>query len=223
MRLALILTGLFISTAALAGYDKTWHQAEFWSGEWPHGFSVVKPNVTVPARTAMDTDLKPTISCKLPYRAVFNPWNTARSKASNAHYWTASKIVTMTAKQDFTFVDEAVKLPIKKGDTLEYLIYYGEGSFAVRIRGKTYRGDQDLLEKMESVPDSPNHEWLRLTCVDGQTAWIYLPDLTIKNKDGDDTYIDGLWNASIGNPGVIEYGKARDLTEAEIKRGPEPQ
>ena len=226
MRFVLVAISLLVGSEAFAGYDATWYRQELWSGEWPSGFAVVKPDVTIMARTAMDKDLKPTVSCRLPYRAVFSPWNTARNKASNAHYWTASKIVRMTAKQAFTFEDQnddAVKVPLKKGEAIEYLMYYAEGIFAVRVRGKKYTVDQSLLEKVDSPPDpaNPQEEWLSLTCTDGQAAWIAMSDLVVKDKAGEEIPMDGLWRASMDSPGVPEHGKARDLTDAEIVRGPQ--
>ena len=225
MRFLMILTVLF-SASAFAAYDKTWYQAEYWSGEWPNGFSVHQQGVVVPARTAMDLDVKPSINCALPYKAVFNPWNTERYTLSEAKYQTASKIVNLTAKSTFssTMTDgngSDVKVQFKKGQVFEYLIYGSEGSFLIRVKGKEYWAGQDLFKKLKPMPKTAEQqEWLRLKCEGGEVAFIYTADLfTATDKDGNKEYLPGLWNASIGNPGVVGYGEARDLTDDEVKNG----
>ena len=158
MRFLLILTVLFTANA-FGAYDKTWYQAQYWSGEWPNGFSVAKPGVVVPARTAMDHDLQPSINCALPYKAVFNPWNSERYKISETMYLTASKIVSLTAKAAFSYnLSDAngndVKLQFKKGQVFEYLIYGSEGSFLIRVKNKEYWASQDLFKKLKPMPNT---------------------------------------------------------------------
>ena len=140
MRLTLLLTaGLMMAGNAYAMYDKSWYQTEFWSGEWPNGFSVAKRGVVVMGRLAVAADLDRVVKCQLPYKAVFNPWNTKRNVKSKVHYLTASKIVVMKALKDFTLGEAPQNAAVKAGDDVEYLIYGAEGSFTVRYNGEIGR------------------------------------------------------------------------------------
>ncbi|MSP40864.1 MAG: hypothetical protein EXR70_20445 [Deltaproteobacteria bacterium] len=221
MRILLIIFSMLVSINAYADYDKSWFKSQYWSGEWPHVFSVVQKGVQVMGRKAMDKNLSRSIQCELPDKDVFNPWNSQRAKLSDAQYWTASKIIPLIAKKDFTFKDDKKSVAIKKGQVIEYLIYGGEGFFEVRINGTQYSAGPELYEQVEKVPENASlqDEWLRLKCVGGQIVWLYFEDLVRTEKDSKKNFIGGLWNASIGNPGVDDYGKARDLTDQEIAKG----
>jgi hypothetical protein len=209
---ALLLALALLPAAASAAYDSTWYKASGWSGEYPNGFSVVAKKTSVPARGVMDLDAAADIKCELPYLAVFHPWN-AKRKAS---YVTMSKIVILTVKNDFTFQDEDTKIDLKKGDTIEYLVYGAEGWFTVRINGKEYGADQSLFDQVEPVDEGAyrQDEWLNITCKNGKKAWILLDDLTKTDGDGNSTYLPGLDSWYLG---FKEYGEVRDLTEKDIK------
>lgn len=209
--------------SARAGYDETWYTTDFWSGEYPNGFAVARPDVVVQARTAMDKGLAPSVACALPYKAVFSPWNEERNRLSEARYVTASRIVPLVARQDFPFerYDGTEPLQIAKGQQIEYLIYGAEGYFRVRIDGTEYEADQGLFDDVEPVADDAfvQEEWLSLRCENGEHAWILMEDLLQTGADGADGYADGLWSATGGGPGFVEYGRVRDLTDAEIAAG----
>jgi hypothetical protein len=214
MRFSLLTLLCLISVSAWAGYDKSWYQTEFWSGEWPNGVAVIGRNLKVPGRPSMDKDLKPSVECELPFTALFHPWNDKRNELSAVHYFTASRIVNLIAARDFTYAipgNAGVDVPvlIKKGQIIEYLIYGAEGYFSARFNGKIFDAGQDLLENVEPVPDSAfsQEQWLNLTCVGGQQAWIFTGDL----KD-----LPGLRDSVMG-PGVTGYGHARDLTIKEAE------
>jgi hypothetical protein len=127
-----------------------------------------------------------------------------------------SKIVILTVKNDFTFQDEDTKIDLKKGDTIEYLVYGAEGWFTVRINGKEYGADQSLFDQVEPVDEGAyrQDEWLNITCKNGKKAWILLDDLTKTDGDGNSTYLPGLDSWYLG---FKEYGEVRDLTEKDIK------
>ena len=113
----------------------------------------------------MDLKLPVTIECELPFKAVFHPWNQGRT----ANYFTAAKIIPMTANEPVTLGYEGEdQAEVAAGDTVEYLIYGAEGMFTVRYKGKLYTADQSLLEKMtydEEMMEIPQDEWLNVTCV----------------------------------------------------------
>ena len=59
-----------LSARTFAGYDDTWFQSNFWSGEYPPGFSVTKKRTTLMARSGMDKDLPRDVVCEMPYLAM---------------------------------------------------------------------------------------------------------------------------------------------------------
>ncbi|MGZ3693971.1 MAG: hypothetical protein ACXWQO_07200 [Bdellovibrionota bacterium] len=197
-----------ISAPAFAAYDSSWYQDNFWSGEYPTGFSVVKKGTSVPARATMDLDAAKTISCALPYHAVFHPWNSARK----ATYRSASKIVVLTAKEDLKLGDvESGQAEVKKGETIEYLMNAAEGSFIVRFKGKKYTGDQDLFTHVEAIDDNQfiEHDWLGVKCENGKKAWIFMGDISTVNAQGDQVYLPGLDSWGLGFR--QKYGEVRDI------------
>src|SRR5690349_6958998 len=71
------LCGLMLALAASAaaavppnGYGEGWYVSEFWSGEYPPGFSVTRKDTVVQARVRMDKTTPREVACKLPYLAV---------------------------------------------------------------------------------------------------------------------------------------------------------
>lgn len=208
MSLALIL----FSIPASAAYDGTWYQADFWSGEYPNGIAIVAEGVAIPARSSMDKDRPVTIECELPYKAVYHPWNQARP----AKYRTAAKIIPMTANEAVTLGEAGDQAQVAAGELVEYLIYGSEGSFLVRYNGKEYVADQSLLEKMtydEERMETPQEEWLNVTCVGGEDAWIFMNELVQSDRDGNPAWPEGTdsWYR-----GLREYGVVTDLTDADL-------
>jgi hypothetical protein len=213
MKLAIALA-MLAASSALAAYDNTWHQSEYWSGEYPNGFAVIKKGVVVTGRTGMDLDLARSVSCELPFKANYHPWNSKRK----AEYRTASKIVAMVAKEDVTIGYEADQITVKAGETIEYLVYGAEGMFTVRYNGKDYEADQSLFEKVsydQALLDLPQDEWLKIACKNGKIAWLFLRDLHQTDSEGNETYVPGIGNWM---KGFREYGKATDLTDRDLKK-----
>lgn len=214
------VTTLILASAslALAAYDKAWYITEYWSGEYPNGFSVIQENTTVPARSEMDLDKPANIQCAVPFKAVFHPWNEARK----ANYMTASRIVNMTAKIDFELEgNNEEKVKVHKGDTVEYLIYGAEGGFTVRYQGVEYYGDQELFEKIEESQDSLDFhqdEWVHLTCGNGENAWIFMPDLSQTDEQGEVKTLPGIGSWGLG---MRDYGQVTDLTDDDLKKSQE--
>ncbi|MDR3470984.1 MAG: hypothetical protein P4M09_04755 [Devosia sp.] len=222
-----------------SGYDSTWVVAPYWPGEWPAGFAVARRGVTVEGRGAMDKALPRSISCELPYRAVFNPWNARRNEASHVEFFSASKIIPLSALKSFRLDDGAGNaVSVVKGQVVEYLGYLSEGWFAVRINGKTfnYAADQSLFDdgKLTPLPDEavPDDLWLTLKCANGPASWLLIADLLTPAADGDQCssanaaqhcmeWIDGLWNAGRGEvgSGILGYGEAGDLADEDIRKG----
>lgn len=214
----LILALLTSLTASAAPYDGSWHKADYFTGEYPNGFAVIAENATVPGHTKIDADGAASVSCALPLKANFHPWNPAR--AQNSDYVTMSKIVTLTVKENFTFKDDdGAKIRLKKGDKIEYLVYGAEGWFTVRINGKEYNADQSLFEKVEEVPEGSfvQDEWMRIDCVGGEKTWVRMSELSKLDAAGDTIYLPGLANWFLG---FVEYGVSRDLTDEDLTKKP---
>lgn len=215
MKRALLLAALLaLPLLASASYDGSWHRSEFWSGEYPNGFSVVKKGVVLSGRSEMNLDSAPSLSCAVPFKAVFHAWNSERP----AEYVTYSKIVPMTAKADLILGEGEGEgaVTVKAGETFEYLVYGSEGWFIVRYQGKEYDANQDLLEKVtydEALLAHPQDEWTRISCENGGQAWIFLRDLYSTNEEGEVSYlpgVDSFWR------GFREYGRVTDLTERDL-------
>ncbi len=133
MRALLVLVILSASSArTFAGYDDTWFQSNFWSGEYPPGFSVTKKRTTLMARSGMDKDLPRDVACEMPYLALIHPWNKERIRKSNLQFFSATKIIKMIAKEDFDFGDGVT---VKKGEVVEYIANRAEG-FVLRAHSR---------------------------------------------------------------------------------------
>lgn len=211
MKLTILFAALFVLPAMASSYDSSWYKADGWSGEYPNGFSVIKKNVVVKGRESVDLNAPASISCGLPIKAVFHPWNAKRKAA----FVSMSKIVLLTVKEDFVFESDETKIDLKKGDVIEYLVYGAEGWFTVRINGKEYGADQSLFEKVEEVAEGAFHqdEWIQVPCKSGKKAWLLLADLVKVNADGELVYLPGLdgWSK-----GFVEYGVVRDLKNKDL-------
>lgn len=207
--LFLSLIAAFAGSAFAVPYDSAWHQADFWSGEYPNGVAVIQQNLTVQGRMDMDKDAPANVTCALPYKANFHPWNQTRTETSQVTYRTASKIVPLIAKEDFE-LGEQQAMKVSKGDVIEYLIYHSEGWFAVRYKGLEYEADDSLFEKVEEVSQDQfvQDEWMYLTCENGAKTWLYLPGLQTA---------EGEWLPGLRGPKIEGYGEASDLTDKDLE------
>ncbi len=216
MKSLFFIFSLLLSLNAFSAYDNTWYQTDYWSGEYPAGFSVVKKGISIPARTQMDRDLSPTLSCPVEYKGVYHVWN----QNQRAQYITFSKIVPLTVKADAEIlvygVDSEVKIPMKKGDVIEYLVYGSEGWFTVRINGETYEADQALFEQVEAVDQSAFlfDQWLEINC-SGKKAYVLFEDLYTVDADGNEKFMNGLDSWFLG---FRDYGSVTDLTSKDLKK-----
>ena len=212
---AAVVLPVLWSNAGLA-YDDGWYKWEGWSGEYPPGFSVTGRKTVLMGRTGLDPDLPRNVACEMPYRAVVHPWNRERIKQSKIKFYSFTRIVKLTAKDDYFLIastngiDEQV--PIAKGTVLDYIHYVAEGEFEVRLDGRHYTVGQDLFEHLEEIPKDQfvEHDWVVLTCANKARASILLDD--IRGKTDPDVFVRGI---SATGPGLLRYDTARDLTEAE--------
>jgi hypothetical protein len=205
--------------APASGYDNSWYVSDFWSGEYPPGFSVTRPDTVVRARRAMDKAAPRDVACKLPYLAVIHPWNQRRAAASQIKFLSATRIVQLIAKEQFVFEDMGDdakrKVEIKKGDVIEYIRNDAEGSFEARIAGKQYTAGQSVFDHVQDIADDQfiEDDWVSLACTGGSRAWIFLAELGL-GSDDPKAQTSGI--SAVG-PGQTGYGSARDLTAEEAR------
>jgi hypothetical protein len=205
--------------APASGYDSGWYISDVWSGEYPPGFSVTRPDTVVRARRAMDKAAPRDVACKLPYLAVIHPWNQRRVAASRIKFLSATRIVRLIAKEPFVFEDAGGgakrKVAIKKGAVIEYIRNDAEGSFEVRIAGKQYTAGQGVFDHVQDVANDQfvEDDWASLACTGGGRGWIFLAELGLGSDDAK-AQTPGI--SAVG-PGQTGYGSARDLTAAEAR------
>ena len=212
----LFIAGVIFNFGAQASeaYDSTWYVTPSWAGEYPNGFSVIKKEVSVPARAGMDPKLPVSIQCRLPFKANYTPWNLKRS----AKYFTATKIALLTAKEDLGLLtDEGESALVRKGEVIEYIGATSEGMFEVRFKGKIYSDDDTLLSKVSGVEaiTTEADEWLNLTCESGENAWVLTRDVMFINEEQGLEFLPGLdtWER-----GSKEYGEAHDLSKKDLAK-----
>lgn len=186
--------------------EKTVYTTDFWSGEWPPGFTV-QENTFFKGRLFPDASTSKTIECSLKKGATYHPWNQDRSQTDKLQF------VTIQTTQDFVVkssvnayvsdpdTNEESTIQFKKGDEWTFLTYYGEGFYLMSFNEQHYVAEQDLSENSEETTASQSgesiyEEWLGLPCDDDNRGWLLLEDLT--------------GNKAIGEPNVTEYGAAVD-------------
>jgi hypothetical protein len=176
-------------------YDTSWHRAAYWSGEYPHGFTMTA-NVTIRIRSTPDPDVPRSKSCALRKGATYHPWNRSRVASDQLEFVTFTRIQTFELQEDYTVKltpepgGGSATIAFKKGDRWSYLANFGEGQFLIRVGGGTYRTDQDLYQRSAEVGAPAdrrqrtyedreeeyrmrNHEWVKLKCANGAAGWIF--------------------------------------------------
>lgn len=191
-------------------YDTVWYISDFWPGEYPRRFSIIGDDVLLEARSEMRLSAHKGADCSVPKYATYSPWNSERNLADNIKFRTVSKVstVTITGSVSLTATktlapegQSEITLNLNEGDSLQFLIYAGEG-FALY----GYQGDQILISesdfqgKAQFEEDSREDDlWLELRTTRGERGWV-------------------LFSDAIATDGVIEtdnegYGEANDLPD----------
>ncbi len=212
MRVAWLAIGIGVAALLAAAspafaYDQSWYRAEFWGGEYPHGFTLSE-DVTTPIRAEPDPAAAPSIDCALKKGETYHPWNAERVAASGLAFVTYSlkvpyEIVTPIETDIYPQSEgDAETHAFKAGEQWTYLTYLAEGSFLMAFSGKTYSAEQELIDASKeagdiAIGDTPDDEWMQLTCANGATGWLLLSDVVNE--------------PAFGGPNITEYGKAEDL------------
>lgn len=205
----LIAVAGFAAAPALAqdadAYGDDWYRADFWSGEYPAGFTVLK-DTTVKLRPALSPTADKSVDCPLPAKATYQQWNGPRVEAEGLTFisFTQIDVMEITKAYETTLYRNddatAVEVSFKPGDQWRYLAYFAEGAFLMEYDGVRYDGDQDLFEVSKQTEPGPRgyEEWLRINCSNNQWGWLFMDDIV-----QDDVIFAG--------PNIVEYGRSADL------------
>lgn len=201
------LTALAASPAlaqSVEAYGEGWYKAEFWSGEYPNGFTALKDNV-LKLRPALDPKAEKTIDCAVPAKATYQQWNGPRVLDQGLTFVSFTEIDEMKISKPYTTTlmrndgSDSVEIAFKPGDQWTYLAYFAEGAFLMKYDGVEYDGDQDLFDYSERAGTGERgyDEWLRINCPNNQWGWLFMGDIV-----QDEVIFTG--------PNIIGYGEAAD-------------
>lgn len=205
LALVLALAADGASAQSVTQYGDGWYRGDFWSGEYPDGFTVLK-DTTMLLRPRLDPAAEPSIDCPLAAKATYQQWNTDRVAAEGLDFVSLTEIEDMVVKEPYEAtlyaeIDSTeTTIAFKAGDTWRYLAYYGEGAFLMQYKGVNYSGDQDLADVSKSTREGARgyDEWLRINCANNKWGWLFMGDVAI-----DDVTFAG--------PNITGYGVATDL------------
>lgn len=174
---------------AMAGYDGTWHEAPYWSGEYPSGFTVTRP-AAIKLRAEPDPDASPTIHCTLTKGATYHPWNNARTQADEVEFlsFTRKAAMQITKPGEFTLFEgemdqKEVTVEMAAGESWTYLFYMAEGMFVLDYNGTRYLAMQELMEASQPAANTPStkmpdyQQWIRFKCANGNKGWAWMREL----------------------------------------------
>lgn len=160
----------------------------FWSGEYPNAFAIVRDDVTLFGRSEMNPFIDADMTCKMPHKAVYSPWNADRNIAEDIAFETAVRARTITINEDLEIEaltrdsGDAVKLTLTKGDTLSYIYYLSEGWFVAAYDGVEYDMNESEIsfEKSTWSDAGTSDEWVQVKCENGPRAWLRYSDVITK-------------------------------------------
>jgi len=189
-----------------SSYDTSWHRENFWSGEYPNGFTMAA-SLTIPIRTRPDPAAAKSLSCRLKRGATYHVWNKSRVTSDRLRFVSYTRIETYQLKADHksnltrTSDREPIDVRFKSGDRWSLLAPLYEDIFLMEADSTTYFASQDLIDHSERLGVSVNKhivqdEWLGLKCANGTAGWILLGEI----KD----------NPGFADPNIAGYGEAKD-------------
>jgi len=185
-------------------YDESFTITDFWSGEWPDGFTVTSDDVVLMGRLEPHPSFPQEIACPIEKNTNVNPWNHDRRDADSWEFMTANQRTKITITEDVTletgFSEEPKTLSLKAGDVLMYETYYAEGFFQASFEGEYYEiNEADLNLSAEFEQGGQTDEWVNVECAfgKGDRAWLLLSE--VQGQPG------------IGLVSFDEFGAASDL------------
>ena len=185
------------------------HRADFWSGEWPNGFTVLN-DVKLVAQETPSLKADFSVPCKLQKGATYHPWNHERVNKEKLKFLSYQEIENYRIKKNTSYRLERyadrkeVSVKFRKNDHWKFLAYFAEGLFLMSYKGQDYVGDQSVFEWSEHV-NKPKHratiyeEWLGLPCDGGKRGWMHM------------TNLQGF--SELGEANIVEFGNAKDASD----------
>ncbi|MEL6416455.1 MAG: hypothetical protein AAFQ15_16105 [Pseudomonadota bacterium] len=165
------------------GYPDGWEMQLYWSGEYPNAFSVTEEGVTVMGRETISYGGDPSITCTLPHKATYSPWNRDRNDSDRVEYVSMVFPTTFTLKEDVTLAvlvgDGEEELSLSAEDQMIYKSYLAEGWFIAEKDGVQYEMNESDLPQSTVYEQGPeDQEWVRVTCGDAEKtrAWVLYED-----------------------------------------------
>ena len=196
--------------AALAGYPDTWYVSYGWPGEYPAGFVVLDPGVSVDGRARPNKGEPATVSCALPQFANYQIWNRARVEGDELDFIVATKVQTITLSVDANIeypTDNGMQmLELKAGDTLSYLRYLGEGFAIFGFDGGEYDFNEAELRDISDLASATitEDQWVDVPCKEGHRAWLLYDEVIAED--------------SIVPSPIVGYGDAYDIDPDEVEQ-----
>ena len=189
-------------------YDDNWTVGYGWSGEYPDGFSIISDGIVLEGREKPDALSPRSLICPLDKNVTIHQWNHGRVETDDLIFVSATRSIPLVVSTDArveveTTGDEpgVMEIPVKAGDTITLLRYFGEGYGLIRIKGTERVADLQQLNDFTKSDDNifQEDEWAKVTCDDeaGSRAWLLLAD--VKQASG------------IGEAPLEGYGEAGDL------------
>ena len=185
------------------------YKADFWSGEWPNGFTVLE-NVQLFAQQNPSLDSSFSAPCYLTKGATYHPWNNQRVEQDKLEFVSFQEVQNYRVTKNKTYRLESypdnkeVQVQFRKYDNWDFMAYFAEGLFLMSYKGQQYVGDQSVFDWSVLTKPAPRREtlyeeWLGLPCDNGKRGWMH-----IINIQG---------HPSIGQANIVEFGQAKDVSE----------
>lgn len=189
-----------------SSYDATWHRENFWSGEYPNGFTMAA-TLTTPIRTRPDPAAPKSLPCRLKRGPTYHVWNKSRVASGKLQFVSYTRIETYQLKADYKTQlsrksdNDSIDIGFRSGDRWSLLAPLSEGMFLMETGNTMYLAGQDLIDNSERLGESTDKpavqdEWLGLRCANGTAGWILLGEI----KE----------NPAFADPNVPGYGEASD-------------
>ncbi len=189
-------------------YDDSFIAYPFWSGEYPNGFETGAEPVTVKGRLVMSPASPRSVSCTLPAKANFHPWNGNRVSMDSLVFWTVTQPTRITVNEDF----EGMALPVdteygdgndtmafSAGDEIIYKRYLAEGFFIGEFDGVEYEMSEPEMNEFVTFEraEYDDHEWIEVSCAEGfgRRAWLRYSE-AVKTDGINPSTITGFGEAS---------------------------
>lgn len=197
-------------------YSDDWHIGWGWSGEYPNGFSVLKENVQLKARTKPDPTINVSLDCNLDYLGMYQQWNPTRNH--ELLFFTASETykleVNKTSEVEVFINGKTEPKTFYSGDELKFLTYHSEGWALVEVDGIPIElSIVDLYLKENWGDDSKAvHEWIGIPC-DDKIGWVLFSDVINRNDTANYGYSLSSW----GYAQDISHEDAKELQEIVLQ------